>query len=164
MASRLPKADREKPKRFKAYEIGSFQIDIAELRYEGGRAFLFLAVDRTSKIVFARIYREATKLVAAGFLKALVKTVPYPIHTVPSDDGGQFAQHDKRAANGFVGHIFGAIRAANGIEHRQTKPYPPWTKGQAERRVRTIKDATVKSFHHASINDPRRHVRDWPQA
>lgn len=30
--SRLPKADREKPKRFKAYEIGCFHIDTAELR------------------------------------------------------------------------------------------------------------------------------------
>ena len=36
--SRLPKADREKPKRFKAYEIGYFHIDIAELRHEGGKA------------------------------------------------------------------------------------------------------------------------------
>ena len=65
--SRLPKPDREKPKRFKAYEIGYFHIDIAELRYEGGKAFLFVAIDRTSKIVFARLYRKATKLVAAGF-------------------------------------------------------------------------------------------------
>jgi len=33
--SRLPKVDREKPRRFKSYEIGYFHIDIAELRYEG---------------------------------------------------------------------------------------------------------------------------------
>lgn len=37
--SRLPKADREKPKRLKTYEIGYFHIDIAELRYEGGKAW-----------------------------------------------------------------------------------------------------------------------------
>jgi hypothetical protein len=66
--SRLPKADRERPKRFKIYEIGYFRIDIAELRYEGGKAHLFVAVDRTSKLFFAKIYRKATKLVAAGFL------------------------------------------------------------------------------------------------
>lgn len=64
--SRLPKADREKPKLFKAHEIGYFHIDIAELHYEGGKA-LFVVVDRTSKLVFARVYRKATKLVAAGF-------------------------------------------------------------------------------------------------
>src|SRR3546814_3477351 len=27
--------------------------------------------------------------------------------------------------------------------------------------VRTIKEATVKSFHYTSINELRRHVRDW---
>jgi hypothetical protein len=35
-----------------------FHVDIAELRYEGGKAYLFWAVDRTSKLVFARIYRK----------------------------------------------------------------------------------------------------------
>ena len=118
--SRLPKADQTKPKRFKAYEIGYFHIDIAELRHEGGKAFLFVAVDRTSKIVFARIYRKATKLVAAGFIKALVKTVPYKIHTVLTDNGVQFVQYDKRAESGFVGHIFGAACTENGIEHWTT--------------------------------------------
>lgn len=58
---RLPKADREKPKRFEAHEIGYFHIDIAELRYKGGKAYLFAAVDRTSKLVCARIYRKATR-------------------------------------------------------------------------------------------------------
>lgn len=159
--SRLPKADREKPKRFKAYEIGYFHIDIAELRYEGGKAYLFVAVDRTSKLVFARIYRKATKLVAAGFLKALLRAVPYKIHTVLTDNGVQFIQRDRRADAGFVAHVFGRACAENNVEHRLTKPYHPWTNGQAERMVRTIKEATVRAFHYASIDDLRRHVRDW---
>lgn len=92
--SRLPKADREKPKKFKAYEIGYFHIDIAELRYEGGKGFLFVAVGRTSKLVFARIYRNATKLVAAGFLKSLIKNVPYKIHTILTDNDVQFVQRE----------------------------------------------------------------------
>lgn len=48
----------------------------------GGKGFLFVAVDRTSKLVFARMYRKATRLAAAGFLKSLIKTVPYRIHTI----------------------------------------------------------------------------------
>lgn len=55
-------------------------IDIVELRYEGGKGFLYVAVGRTSKLVFARIYRRATKLAAAAFLRVLIKTVPYKIH------------------------------------------------------------------------------------
>ena len=158
--SRLSKADREKPKKFKAYEIGYFHLDIAELRYEGGKGFLFVAVDRTSKLVFARIYRRATKLAAAGFLKALIKAVPYRIHTILTDNGVQFVQRAQGATLMFP-HIFGRVAQENGIEHRLTKPYHPWTNGQAERMVRTIKEATVKSFHYSSINELRRHVRDW---
>ena len=142
--SRLPKVDRERPKRFKAYEIGYFHLDIAELRYEGGKTYLFVAVDRTSKLVFARIYRKATKLVAAGFLKALLMAVPYRIHTVLTDNGVQFVQHDKKVESGSVAHIFGRVCAERGVEHRLTKPYHPWTNGQAERMVRTIKEATVR--------------------
>lgn len=122
---------------------------------------MFVAVDRTSKLVFARIYRKATKLVAAGFLKALLMAVPYRIHTVLTDNGVQFVQHDKRDEGGFVAHVFGRVCAERGVEHRLTKPYHPWTNGQAERMVRTIKDATVRAFHYATIDDLRRHVRDW---
>jgi transposase InsO family protein len=80
---------------------------------------------------------------------------------VLTDNGVQFVQHDRRTERGFAEHFFGAVCAANDIEHRQTKPYHPSTNGQAECMVRTIKDATVKSFHYASITDLRRHVRDW---
>ena len=156
----MPKDDREKPKKFKAYEIGYFHIDIAELRYEGGKGFLFVAVDRTSKLVFARIYRKATKLVAAGFLKSLIRNVPYTIHTVLTDNGVQFVQREQGTALTFP-HIFGRVARENNVEHRLTKPYHPWTNGQAERMFRTIKEATVKSFHYSSIEELRRHVRDW---
>ena len=158
--SQLPKADREKPKKFKDYDIGYFHIDIAELRYEGGKGFMFVAVDRTSKLVFARIYRKATKLAAAGFLKALISNIPYKIHTVLTDNGVQFVQLERGTRLAFP-HIFGRVCREAGIEHRLTKPYHPWTNGQAERMVRTIKEATVKSFHYASIEELRRHVRDW---
>ena len=33
----MPKANREKPKKFKNYEIGYFHIDIAEVRSEQGK-------------------------------------------------------------------------------------------------------------------------------
>ena len=75
--------------------------------------------------------------------------------------GVQFVQRDQGGPLGWIGHIFGCVCEQNGIEHRLTKPYHPWTNGQAERMVRTIKEATVKSFRYTSINELRRHVRDW---
>lgn len=158
--SRLPKAERGEVKRFKAYELGYFHIDICELRLAEGKAFLFIAVDRTSKFVFARLYRKATKVVARGFLKALTRAVPYKIHTVLTDNGAQFSDQARTGERSPV-HPFTRLCRAQGIEHRLTKPYHPWTNGQAERMVRTIKDATVDNYHYASIPELRRHIRDW---
>jgi hypothetical protein len=50
-------------------------------------------------------------------------------------------------------HIFDRVCTENGIEHRLTKPYHPWTNGQAERMNRTIKEATIKVFHYPSLDD-----------
>ena len=79
--SRLPEVDGDKPKknRFKSYPIGYFHIDIAEVRTEEGKLFLFVAIDRTSKFAFAELHRQANRPTATAFLKALIEVVPYKI-------------------------------------------------------------------------------------
>jgi hypothetical protein len=49
----LPELDDKKreKKKFKSYPIGYFHIDIAEVRTEEGKLYLFVAVDRASKFV-----------------------------------------------------------------------------------------------------------------
>ena len=57
--SRLPEMDGDKPKtKFAAYAIGYFHIDIAEVRTEEGKLYLFVAIDRTSKFAFASCTRR----------------------------------------------------------------------------------------------------------
>jgi len=89
---RLPKVQGDKPmkKAFKAYPIGYFHIDIAEVQTAEGKLYLFVAIDRTSKFAFTELHAKATTRTAADFLRALIKAVPYKIHTVLTDNGIHF--------------------------------------------------------------------------
>ena len=175
--SRLPKAgdDGAGKKRFKAYPIGYFHLDIAEVRTEQGKLHLFVAIDRTSKFAFARLHERATRRIAADFLRALVAAVPYTVHTALTDNGTQFVDNSPVdeaadaeaeaiwAARGEPRicrvHAFAHACERNGIEHRLTKPRHPWTNGQVERMNRTLKEATVRRYHYASHDELRVHLQ-----
>ena len=107
------------------------------------------------------------RVTASAFLLALIKAVPYKIHTVLTDNGIQF-RLPPRYANGptarFSTHMFGLRCQENGIEHRFTKVNHPWTNGQVERMNRTIKDATVKRYHYDDHAQLRRHLADFIDA
>jgi len=162
--SRLPEVAGDKPARaaFKAYPIGFFHIDIAEVRTGEGKLHLFVAVDRTFKFTFARLYAQVDRPTAVAFLEALIEAVPYRLHTILTDNGIQFADLP-RNRGGWTAryrvHRFDRICHENGIEHRLTKPNHPWTNGQVERMNRTLKEATVKRYHYDSHDRLRQHLQ-----
>jgi transposase InsO family protein len=175
--SRLPEVDGTKSRKaFKDYPLGFFHIDIAEVRTEGGKLHLFVAIDRTSKFAFAELHEKATRRVAADFLRRLIAAVPYRIHTVLTDNGTHFT--DPGAGGSAVPEIIAALEAGEifrahafelacaraGIEHRLTRPNHPWTNGQVERMNRTLKEATVRRFHYESHDQLRAHLADFLNA
>src|SRR3712207_4811792 len=161
--SRLPKDEENtsKRKRFAETKIGYVHIDHCELRLAEGKLHMFLAIDRVSKFTHVAFYDAATKMNGAAFLREVVAVFPYAIHTVLTDNGMAFADlpkyRDGPTAT-WMGHIFDRVCREHGIEHRLTKPYHPWTNGQAERMNRTIKDATVKVFHYPDLESLKAHV------
>ena len=166
---RLPQIEGDTPakKAFKAYPIGYFHIDIAELQTAEGKLYLFVAIDRTSKFAFVQLVDNATRVTASAFLEALVAAVPYRIHTVLTDNGIQF-RFPPRYADGptarYMTHMFDMRCRENGIEHRFTKINHPWTNGQVERMNRTIKEATVRRYHYDNHEQLRRHLGDFVNA
>jgi len=165
--SRLPDMEGDKPKRqkFKRYPIGYFHIDIAEVRTEEGKLYLFVAIDRTSKFAVAQLVEKANRKTAWEFLEHLLEAVPYKIHTILTDNGIQFAEQPRnRNSITYRKMRFDLICEANEIEHRLTKPNHPWTNGQVERMNRTIKDATVKRYHYDSHDQLRSHLDDFLDA
>ena len=164
--SRLPEVDGDKPdrKKFKAYPIGYFHVDIAEVQTTEGRLYLYVGIDRTSKFAFVQLVTKTDRNSASAFLVDLIEAVPYKIHTVLTDNGIQFT-FPPRYADGptarYMTHMFDMRCQENGIEHRLTKIKHPWTNGQVERMNRTIKEATVKRYHYDSHSQFKRHLGDF---
>jgi transposase len=152
--SRLPEIPGDKPqkKRFSAYPIGYFHIDIAEVQTEEGKLRLFVAIDRTSKFAFVRLVESAGKMEAAQFLRDLIEAVPYRIHTVLTDNGVQFTPRKQDIWDST--HIFDRVCEQHHIEHRLTKVNHPWTT-----------DVIDKSFlHHPGVFSPGVRVTLWQRA
>jgi hypothetical protein len=139
--SRLPQVEGEaSPKnKFKAYPIGYFHIDLAEVRTAQGKLYLIVAIDRTSKFAFIELHEKVTRRVAADFLRRLIAAVPYKVHTVLTDNGTHFtdpagetwspAEIKAMIASRqlFHAHAFEYACALNDVDHRLTKPKHPWT-------------------------------------
>ncbi len=176
--SQLPSVQGEASakRKFKAYPIGYFHIDIAEVRTAQGKLYLLVAVDRTSKFAFVELHEKVPRSTAADFLRRLVAAVPYKVHTVLTDNGTHFttpgnsgsAAPDIKAATEagepFWAHAFEHACARCDIDHRLTKPKHPWTNGQVERMNRTLKDATVKRYFYETHDELRNHLGDFVQA
>jgi len=90
--SRLPRVEGDKPKRskFSLYPIGYFHIDMAEVRTEQGKLYMFVAIDRTSKFAFVELHENCRTATSRDFLLRLIEAVPNKIHTVLPDNGIQF--------------------------------------------------------------------------
>jgi len=74
-------------------------MDIAEVQTAGPQAtegqrklYLFVGIERTSKFAVTRLVDKADRRTAWKFLESLLKTVPYRIQTILTDNGIQLAE------------------------------------------------------------------------
>ena len=161
--SRLPPADAPaagaKKAKFKAYPLGYLHVDFAEVQTEEDRQYLFVAIDRTSKLVFAELHPQATQAIAVDFLRRVLPQIPYKVHKILTDNGIQFRKLPHHSQLGR--HPFGQVCDEWGIEQRFTQPAHPWTNGQVERMNRTIKEATIKRFHYETTAELNAHLQTF---
>ena len=162
--NKLPKTTKKDvktpaKKQFKSYPPGYVHVDITHIRIGKEPLYLFVAIDRTTKFAYAKLYERENRDNAADFLKKLISEFPYPIKIILTDNGIQFTNRakDKRALK----TPFSRICEENSIDHRQTQVAHPWTNGQVERMNRVIKEATVSKYHYVNKEELERHLASF---
>ena len=144
---------RKPPKTFKDYEPGFIHIDIKYLPQmpdERSRRYLFVAIDRATRWVYMRIYRDQSELSSSDFLRRLSSAAPMKIKTILTDNGSQFTDRftsKKREPTGR--HAFDQQCALLGYAHRLCPPRHPQTNGMVERFNGRISEV-VKQTRFAS--------------
>jgi transposase-like protein len=144
--NRVPEEKKEQAKKFKEYEPGYLHIDVTYLpKLDGIKYYLFVAIDRATRLMYFKVYENKTGSNAVDFLDECKSYFPFYISHVLTDNGAEFTDKFTCGKNKASGnHAFDKECADDKIDHRLTAPFTPKTNGMVERVNGTIKDATIK--------------------
>ena len=145
--SRRPKGAAAPARAFEPTPFGYVHVDLKHLpRLERRPAYVFVAIERTTRFVHVEVIENRSGPTVAGCLQRFLESFNYPVHTILTDNGSEFTDRfgdarwrtrDKGTGN----HPFDKLCQQHGIEHRLTKPYRPQTNGMVERFNRRLAEA-----------------------
>jgi len=172
--SRVPVEQKAKAKKFKEYEPGYLHIDVTYLpKFEGQKYYLFVAIDRATRLLYYKVYENKTAENASLFLRECKEYFPFYITHILTDNGLEFTDKWARGKGKVSGnHKFdkecskpqGQLPSEckeDSIEHRLTAPYTPQTNGMVERVNGTIKNATIKAEEYDNIEDVQKDLNKF---
>lgn len=151
--NKKPESENEKAKKFKEYEPGYLHIDVTYLpKINGIKYYLFVAIDRTTRTLYYRVYTAKTAENAEVFMNECLEFFPFGITHVLTDNGLEFTNKLIKSKKGNYCQKpskLDEVCKKNDIDHRLTKPGTPKTNGMVERVNGTIKSGTIKQNEYA---------------
>lgn len=161
--SKVPQQQKDKAKKFKEYEPGYLHIDVTYLpKLDGCKYYLFVAIDRATRLLYYKIYKNKTAKNAEEFLKECKEYFPFYITHILTDNGLEFTDKFSRGKTEASGnHKFDKECAKDNIEHRLTEPATPKTNGMVERVNGVIKDSTIKATEYKNIEELRKDLNKF---
>jgi hypothetical protein len=152
--NKLSEEEKEKHKQFKEYLPGFIHVDVAYLPViDGKRWYLFVAIDRATRLIYFEVYENKTAINAVQFLKGCKEFFGFKIEKVLTDNGFEFTNKYCSGVKDSTIHKFEELCNLLEIEHRTTKPNTPKTNGMVERVNRTIKENTIYATKYKSLNE-----------
>jgi transposase-like protein len=162
--SKKPKEEKG-TKKFKDYEPGFIHIDLTYVpQLEGKKKYLYVAVDRATRIMYVELRSTKSMKDSTAFLKACKRFFPFKIDKVLTDNGFEFT--NKRYAREGKGnvkktHEFTKLCNKFDVEHRLTKIKSPWTNGMVERVNGLIKEHTVKIHRYRNYREMEKDFKNY---
>lgn len=156
----LSENEEKKHKEFKVYEEGFIHIDIKYLpKIDGKRTYLFVAIDRSTRLVFVDIFADKTAASANKFLEKAIEFFPFDIEKILTDNGKEFTDRFNNKTRKPTGeHVFDKTCRKNKIEHRLTKPYTPQTNGMVERVNGKVTQNVLNKIKFKGIDEMKKTI------
>jgi len=145
--NKVPQKEREKAKKFKAYEPGYLHMDVTYLpKMEGKKQYLFVAIDRATRTLFYQIYDAKTADNTVDFMSKCKAFFPFRITHILTDNGLEFTNTlsvSKKREPCTKPSKMDEVCEKENIDHRLTKPNTPKTNGMVERANGIVKSNTI---------------------
>lgn len=152
--NRVPMVEKEKCKKFKAYQPGYLHFDVTYMpKFNKIGSYLFVAIDRATRVLYYEIYDNKTAESTDLFFDNCMKFFPFTITHILTDNGFEFTNRLIKSKKGNLctkPSLLDIKCTQNNIDHRCTQPSTPKTNGMVERVNGTIKNNTILKFNYAN--------------
>ena len=150
--NKVPIAEKEKAKKFKAYEPGYLHFDVTYMpKFNKVGSYLYVAIDRATRSMYYKVYDNKTAENTDAFFDECLAFFPFYITHILTDNGLEFTNRLINSKKGKLcskPSLLDIKCKENNIDHRCTQPSTPKTNGMVERVNGTIKNNTILKYKY----------------
>jgi len=133
---------------------------------KGQKFYQYTAIDEYSRWRFVEAFEEHSSYSSAQFVEHLVRSFPFPIECVQTDNGQEFTKRFGAHGGSDSPTLFQVHLQKHGIKHKLIKPFTPRHNGKVERSHRKDNERfyathTFYSFADFSTQLKRYNRRDY---